>query len=801
MAITRIETALFFLAFCIMAAKAQFCPDDNHPHAIDLGLPSGTKWSCCNVGASSPSEYGNYYAWGETKPKNEYTWETYSLCLDSSHNIAEVGPISGSSYDVAHTNWGNGWHIPLYEQAWELYQMCSVAYEKINGVSGITLTGKNTNRIFLPHAGRYEGREVLYSSAGDSNSTGYYYSDNYDEYERTSASLFVADFYPWFSWASGYIGYSVRPILNGTPENTKTYKDIIKEHGFKPCVAPLLTTQWCQEGAENSKYPDYYSTRPAAGCGPIALAQVLKYWSFPSHGFGNNYYEYGGAEGTNVLYGDFENTYFDWEHMIPRYNSNKEATQLEIDAVGNLLVNIAVALELKMSSSATQIEYIHTALKKFFGYNPNMRLLRQCNGAYTIDEWLTMIYEELSNGRPVLIGGTNAGANHIFVADGYDEEGKVHLNLGHANRRDEDDYYDLAVMYQTYTQNMRMIIGICPQELPAPITSVNVAEAGTLREALGGKRNAQRVTRLKISGNINARDISFLDTLTWTTTGQLSYIDMSDCTIEKNKLPERAFYGSSSEANYTLQEIILPNNLEEIGSNAFAYCRGLYKVVLPPTLKKIGSYAFCGCRYLSEITIPKSVFIMDNNPFLYDKMDNIVIADGNTYFALENGALTNADGSELISLALKPHGDYHVSPSVKSIGGSAFSDGLRMTSISFPTSVKTISKNAIRGKNSLKDIYCYSTNPMQAPSATDAKTCVIHVPHGCKDKYAQYGWDQFSAIVEDIDIDASVQTLYGTTGTTAEYYKINGVKTSNPTSGIYIQNGKKIMVSPKNHHK
>lgn len=56
------------------------CPDENHPHMIDLGLPSGTKWACCNVGASNPEDYGNYYAWGETQPKSVYNSVTYLYC-------------------------------------------------------------------------------------------------------------------------------------------------------------------------------------------------------------------------------------------------------------------------------------------------------------------------------------------------------------------------------------------------------------------------------------------------------------------------------------------------------------------------------------------------------------------------------------------------------------------------------------------------------------------------------------------------------------------------------------------------
>ena len=67
-----------------------FCPDDNHPHAIDLGLLFGTLWSCCNVGATKPEEYGGYYAWGETSEKEEYSHVSYQ------YNTGE--DVDGDSY-------------------------------------------------------------------------------------------------------------------------------------------------------------------------------------------------------------------------------------------------------------------------------------------------------------------------------------------------------------------------------------------------------------------------------------------------------------------------------------------------------------------------------------------------------------------------------------------------------------------------------------------------------------------------------------------------------------------------------
>lgn len=135
---------------CLMS----LCPDNNHPHAIDLGLPSGTKWACCNVGASSPEGYGGYYAWGETSEKSEYTEKNYAFFIENSVYYTNIGSnISGTSYDVAYVRMGYPWCMPSEEQQKELMQCCSNQWIQYNGVGGILLIGSNNNRIFLPAAG------------------------------------------------------------------------------------------------------------------------------------------------------------------------------------------------------------------------------------------------------------------------------------------------------------------------------------------------------------------------------------------------------------------------------------------------------------------------------------------------------------------------------------------------------------------------------------------------------------------------------------------------------------------------
>ena len=545
--------------------------------------------------------------------------------------------------------------------------------------------------------------------------------------------------------------------------NAKTAKEIIAENGFKSKVEPMLTTKWSQNGGENSMLPYLYgedSERAVTGCGATALAQIMKYWEHPTQGMGDNYYVWDSPMGEKVvLYADFEHTHYDWDNMISLYKGNSSATQRQIDAVSTLMLHIGIALEMKYAieddtiSTATQIEYIHTVLKKYFGYNPNSQLVRFSHGAYTMDEWLTMIYRELSEGRPILMGGryegTEGEANHIFVADGYDEDGKVHLNLGKADIGfNKNTYYDLTRDDQTYTKEMRMIIGISPNTLPVELTTVHISTPGTLLEKLGGELDSRKICRLKVTGTLDNEDLTWLKELTQITTGQLSYIDLSDCDIQGNTIA-----ASALDECYALQEIILPNTLTTIGSKAFRNCYGLYKVHLPQRLTSIESYAFTSCRYLGDIILPSSLSRVGTNPFRYDKLDRFEVDANNEDYTIVNHALLTKDGKKLLSMPFKCIDEYVVSNGLHTIAPQAFLKSCMMNTVVLPASLKKIQSNAFLQCFSLKDVYSYAS---QAPAIDSDSfdpsiaTSTLHVPIGCKDEYRQKNWDMFATIVDDI---------------------------------------------------
>lgn len=134
---------------------------------VDLGLPSGTRWATYNVGAGSPDEFGYYYAWGETEPKDEYidinslTHRKDVTWLRSHGIIDEEGNLT-PEHDIATLMWGKPWRMPTDEEYEELLEYCPFEFTAYNGVNGYLATGPNNQTIFLVAAGFKQGAEAEY---------------------------------------------------------------------------------------------------------------------------------------------------------------------------------------------------------------------------------------------------------------------------------------------------------------------------------------------------------------------------------------------------------------------------------------------------------------------------------------------------------------------------------------------------------------------------------------------------------------------------------------------------------------
>ena len=188
---------------------------------VDLGL--SVKWATCNVGSSSPSDYGSYFAWGETKEKTVYDRSTYKwgsgrsddhktkYCIDNEYGTIDNKTTLESEDDVAYVKWGDGWRMPTDDEFIELKAVCSWSWTSVNGVNGYVVTGPNGKYIFLPAAGGYNGAEKH-----GLGSSGCYLSSTLDTIGKSGDSaqslLFSDDNKFWLFSSIRYLGRTVRPV-------------------------------------------------------------------------------------------------------------------------------------------------------------------------------------------------------------------------------------------------------------------------------------------------------------------------------------------------------------------------------------------------------------------------------------------------------------------------------------------------------------------------------------------------------------------------------------------------------------
>ena len=190
--------------------------NDGHDY-VDLGL--SVKWATCNIGATKPEEYGDYFAWGEITPKETYNWHwsnyKYSsdpntltkYCNSSDYGIVDNKTTLEPADDAATANWGGSWHIPTFDEWKELVDNCTLEKTEQNGVNGYKITSnKNGNSLFLPAAGyRYDDKQK------DAGSYAYYWLNSLD---KDSPFAQIMNFSPHKPSAGDfrYMGHSVRPV-------------------------------------------------------------------------------------------------------------------------------------------------------------------------------------------------------------------------------------------------------------------------------------------------------------------------------------------------------------------------------------------------------------------------------------------------------------------------------------------------------------------------------------------------------------------------------------------------------------
>ena len=220
---------------------------------VDLGLPSGTKWATCNVGASTPEQYGTYFAWGELLPKDEYKSDNYLA------NDISLDDISGNAeYDVAAARWGGDWRMPAKTELQELRDNCTWTWTELNNVKGYILTGPNGNNIFLPASG------VRYSGVFTDGTCGYtcYWSSTLSSTSVSYHLCFNESSHDVINNATPrYYGLTIRPVRDAEAEVPFT---TISAEYFTD-ISVILKIYASSPGVDVIERGFYWGTNPELG--------------------------------------------------------------------------------------------------------------------------------------------------------------------------------------------------------------------------------------------------------------------------------------------------------------------------------------------------------------------------------------------------------------------------------------------------------------------------------------------------------------------------------------------------------
>ena len=348
-------------------------------------------------------------------------------------------------------------------------------------------------------------------------------------------------------------------------------------------LKPMIQTQWGQAAPYNMFCPvDTVTHRNVlAGCGPIAMAQIIRYNCQPEVSPKGEKYQ--------------------WDLM-----SQHPSTPQEANAIARLVADCGVNAftNFGADNSTTKNIFMVNALKKHFGYNPYIAIVKR--ELYPGDEgrslWRKLIMDELQGGRPVMMCGSKSDAadGHIFIIDGV-RGSQVHVNFGWDGR--SDGYYPLDDLCG-YNTEQRAIIGLGKADYVPEITEIKTQRPGQLAELLP-QNEWKLLHHLRISGPLDKSDFRVLqqmsrDDILTGRSGFLHSLDLSDAEVEY--LPDSAFC-----VTHSLFYVRLPKRLKEIGRDAFNSCIWLNEVDIPSTVWRIRRGAFNNCFNLLNIHIPEGV--------------------------------------------------------------------------------------------------------------------------------------------------------------------------------------------------
>ena len=552
---------------------------------------------------------------------------------------------------------------------------------------------------------------------------------------------------------------------------------------FPASVNPLLTTKWDQD----SPYNDLCPSQMPTGCVATAAAQVLKYhqWPLHSHGTVYTYYPFGNFDGRKLSV-DLDGMDYNYEAMLDSYSPfDKSVTFAQKFEVAKLMYHIGLSMKAQYAADGTGAysETLCHGLRNHFDYPLAVDVERK---DYTTEEWMDMIFWNISRGMPIIYGGSDEKySGHEFVLHGYNQDGLVFINWGWGGSL--DGYYNLSALsvywglYElSYYQDM--VLRVSPVYTLPEMMTVEVAQPGTLAEQIGYER-IDSVTALCVRGTLNSTDFRTLrrmagsDATGHGTMGSLSYLDLSEAHVVEG-----------GEPYLKLDDQVYTTSNDQMPPLAFYQCSMLIDVSLPHGLKSYGDGVFAECSNLDRVSLTASdecSFVVDG-PFVFNHQRDELIE------------CLPVDGREDV--------EYCVPEGVTSIHDYAFSGRYLYERLSLPSTLLSAGKYAFNRCYDLSCTYLYAKEPPVIDETTvdllDISLRTLYVPKSTASLYKKaVGWSKYRNnikewVVDRIDAPQAVPFLQ-----TGRAYDLTGKPIGLPLSGhgrlpggIIVKDGRKVLV-------
>ncbi len=543
-------------------------------------------------------------------------------------------------------------------------------------------------------------------------------------------------------------------------------------------VEPLIKTQWDQGCYYNSMCPTDAAGscgHVATGCSATAMAQIMKFWNFPTKGIGSHSY-------FHPVYGnlsaDFGSTTYQWGEMANNVTS-------ENDAVATLMYHCGVSLETNYGSNASSAWEPRDELVKYFNYSSKSMLIKR--DAFSSKKWIQILKSELDLGHPISYTGSSYTVGHAFICDGYQGEEYFHFNWGWSGSFDGYFYLgDLNPGGSNFSLYQFALIDLVPGDLPdghngfflssnvldiatkGGTTSINICSSSNWTAScnqewlsLNANSGVAGKTTLTLSAPENKAGIDRSATITISAAGFGTQTIIVNQLIKVNVTPGNLYntledkicrttqltlkgtmdardFKTMRDAMPALTDVDLSevtivaytgtegpnenNNIEypenEIPSNAFniSSCQGhcfLKSIILPTTITSIGPLAFANSKNLTKIDIPESVTNIRDRAF-NSCIALINVDKNNQSYSSIDGVLFNKTQTELIQCPISRSGNYTIPSSVTTIEFSAFESCSKLTGITMPSSVISIGHSAFSKCNGITSITIpYSVTSIQ----------------------------------------------------------------------------------------